>query len=259
MSQPITSNADYLSQLDKALIAAGLPQNKLNKLLKMAEENLQCDRECQRRTKIEEYKRTWNKSKDLYSTLPNTILYNEKKYYTLDKGPAYYTDNILKKKYIEQISKYKDIQIDKLDNFKNEINNMLDNYKSAEIYKSRLNELYRDKVRKGVSLKKDIDDAEKRITTDTRKIYYEDQQTDNLKYYRKFIYILYYIIPPILFIVYLIYGPFFRNKQYKDYKKDLLIILVIVIYVCIAVPSLLKNLVERIFQTVDYVDKMAIL
>ena len=258
MIKSINSDKFFISQLDNALMKSGLPENKLNRLLKMAEAHLRCDSECQRREKLEEYKKTWDKSKKLYESLPNIIAENEKKYYLLEKGPSYYKDTIEKKKYTDLIMNFRKMQMDKLENFKDETNAILNNYKSALIYKKRLNELQREKERQNTLLTEGITDAEKKVSTDVRKIYYEDQQTRNLRYYRKIIYIFYYVIPPLLFIVYLIYGPFFNNKEYRNLKKVFLLLLIVCFYICIAVPKCLKFIVEKIFQLTHYLSNLNI-
>ena len=43
----------------------------------MVEQNLQCDKECEREKKIKEYKKRWDNSKDLYLNLPNIISKND--------------------------------------------------------------------------------------------------------------------------------------------------------------------------------------
>ena len=258
MINSINSDKFFISQLDNALMKSGLPENKLNRLLKMAEAHLRCDSECQRREKIEEYKKTWDKSKELYASLPNIIAENEKKYYLLEKGPSYYKDKIEKKKYTDLIMNFRKMQMDKLENFKEETNSLLNNYKSAQIYKKRINELHKEKERQNTLLTESITDSEKKVSTDVRKIYYEDQQTVNLRNYRKIIYIFYYIIPPLLFIVYLIYGPFFNNKEYRNYKKVLLLLFIVALYIFIAVPKGLIFIVEKIFQLVDYLSNLKI-
>ena len=98
MSKESQSEKAYISDIKTEFEAEGLPQNEINKVLKIAEENLQCDRECEREKKLSLYKKKWLDSKDLFLNLPNTILKNEKKYYVLDKGEAYYRNNIQKKK-----------------------------------------------------------------------------------------------------------------------------------------------------------------
>jgi len=68
---------EYITQLDNELVADGLPQNEINKLLKMAEQELQCDKECERDRKIKHFKKKWDYTKDLYLSLPNIISQNE--------------------------------------------------------------------------------------------------------------------------------------------------------------------------------------
>lgn len=245
MSKEAQSEKAYISDLKTEFEEEGLPQNEINKVLKIAEENLQCDRECQREKKLTEYKKNWIDSKDLFLHLPNTILKNEKKYYVLDKGEFYYRNNVQKKKYTDQINSYKDTQLERLAKFKDDTDTLLGNYKSVVLYKSRINELYTDRKNINKQLKTEVVTSKKQITTDARRIYYKDQNIDNLSYYKNVLYIMYYIIPPLLFIIYLATSTFISNQEYKDFKNVIIILIILALYICLAIPMVLKLLAEK--------------
>ena len=76
-----SSNDKSIREIDTALVNAGIPKNRLNKLLKTVEERLTCDRECERHKQIEEYKKSWDDSKEEHEKLPDEISYYERKYY----------------------------------------------------------------------------------------------------------------------------------------------------------------------------------
>ena len=122
---------EYITQLDNEFVADGLPQNEINKLLKMAEQELQCDKECERERKIKHFKKKWDYTKDLYKSLPNIISQNEEKYYKLDKGEFYYRNHILKEKYRNLIEKYKHQQLEKIKVFKHDTGVVLVIYRCA--------------------------------------------------------------------------------------------------------------------------------
>ena len=244
MSNDALAQDKYISNLDNELEHEGLPMNEINKILKMAESDLQCDKECEREKKVRFFKKRLNKSKNLYLSLPETISKNEEEYYKLKKGDAYYKNHILKDKYRKLVEKYRHQQLQKIHLFDDDTDMVLANYKSAQIYKSRLKELYDDRLKLNHKLKGEINNSKKKITTDTRKIFYEDQGIDNLLGYRKFLYISYFILIPILFIIFLIKSKFIPEKQYKKIKNIGILLIFISIYICFAIPAFLKILTQ---------------
>ena len=247
MSKDALGQDKYISKLDNELVKQGLPMNEINKILKMAETDLQCDKACEREKKIKYFKNRLNKSKDLYLSLPETISKNEEEYYKVKKGEAYYKNHILRDKYRSLIEKYRHEQLQKIGHFNNDTDMVLSNYKSAQLYKSRIKELYDDRLKLNKKLKREINNSKKRITTDTRKIFYEDQEIDGLLTYRKFLYITYFILIPILFIVFLIKSKFIPEKQYKKIKNIVILLVFISIYICFAIPAFLKILTQSLF------------
>ena len=236
------SNTELVTEIDKGLSSAGLPKNKLNKLMKITEERLRCDSECQRKKDVAALKKKWLNSKDQYEKLPNEISVAEKKYYTLDKGEKFYRDKILKKKYDDHIHKYENTEQEKFRDVKIVNDSLLKNYASETIAESRIDQLYEDVSQKNKTLKKDIDIYYKKTFTDERKVYYEDEEINNLKYYRTIIKIIYFS----LLVLYIIFGSFFTKDDYKNWKVWLLIVLYI------ALPFVLKYLINETIIWYDY-------
>jgi hypothetical protein len=235
------TNSEFLLEIDDALEDSGLPINKLNQLMRLAEERLRCDTECQRKKDIAALKEKWLTSKSEYNKLPDEIVENEKNYYTLDKGEKYYKNNILKTRYDDHIKKYKNAERAKLTDVKSVLDALTANYKSDTVAESRIDQLYEDVSKKNQALKLDVDNYYKKTFTDERKVFYEDQEIDNLKYYRTIITIAYYV----LIVFYIVFGSFFAKGDYKKWKSWLLIV------VYIAIPYLLKNIINGILSVYD--------
>ena len=235
---------DYNSQaeIDRALINAGLPRNRLNKLLKMVEERLTCDRECERQKKLEEYKKSLEFSKNEYDNLPNKIAKYEKEYYTLDKGEVYY-EELIRERYSKAIKDYRDGEIKKLYEVKNELDGSLIDFQTLTNYDKRIKKQYNESLKKNKKLKMQIENKRKKTATDERKVYYEEKELNGLSKIKYYLYILYWSLLPILFLVYIIVGPFFPKKQYKNY---LTLITLIIGYVLFAIPPVLRFVVEKL-------------
>ena len=234
------SNSEILFEMDEALTHSGLPKNQLNQLLRVVEERVRCDSECQRKRDIAALKKNWQKSEQEYKNLPDQIELNEKKYYTVSKGEEYYKNNILRKRYEEYIRKWENDQQAKFNDIKILMSTVLDNYTSETISKSRINQLYHDVLNKNKTLKNDIDQYYKQTLTSERNVYYENKEIDNLKYYRTIIRVVYYAV----ILAYILFGSFFKS-DYKNWK----IWLGLVVY--IGLPFVLRYLINLVLDIYD--------
>ena len=232
------SNAEFISDTNKKLKDAGLSHNVLNDLTQSINDRFRCDDECQRQRDIAALKDKWNDDKDLYNELPEQINNNERKYYLEAKGKDYYNSDILKVRYTNIFQKFKDNKINDLDNIKHAVDDELNNYTSEKTAVTRMEQLYKDTLKKNKALKIDIDNIYKKVFTDERKVYYEDQQIENVENYYMYIFIAYFV----LLVLYLLAGPFIWKQKYKS----ILIWVLIALYV--AFPFLLNYLVPFISE-----------
>ena len=94
----------------------------------------------------------------------------------------------------------------------------------------------------------DIDNYYKKVSTDERKVYYQDEQIENAEYYQKFIMIMYYV----LIVIYILFGPFIWQQAYKSIFMWILIILYIIF------PFLLNYIIQFLVVnfTVDIKSKL---
>ena len=69
------SSGDLQQQdlINKALISAGLPNNKINDLVAMARDKLTCNPACQQQRKGDAYKQKWDLAKKNYKNAPEEI------------------------------------------------------------------------------------------------------------------------------------------------------------------------------------------
>jgi len=185
-------------------------------------------------------KSKWEKDKNDYNNLPDIINSDEKKYYIEKEGEEYYTQNILINRYTNIFNTFKDNEEKKINNIRENISNQLKNYTSAKLAEKRVNELYIETLQTNKALKKDIDNFYKEVLTDERKVYYENKENDNIKFYNKIILIVYYI----LLGIYILFGPFISEKKYKNILIWFLIILYIII------PFFLKYLISFILNLI---------
>ena len=210
-TQQKISNKALQTEIDIALSNSGLPLAEITNLINLANKRLQCDAECEHKKKIAALKKSLTKSEDLYNTIPTIVAENEKNYFIAAKGEQYYTDNILTKKYQTQVNTFIRQQQANLSNVKQIINVMLLSYSGETIAISRIKQLFLDVKNKNDALKNDIDQYYKNTLTAERRVYYEDQNVDNLEYYNNKLKIAYFILVGL----YILFGGFFWKGQYK--------------------------------------------
>ena len=210
-----------LTQLDSKLRNSNLPLNKINSLMKFIEKNLGCDKECKREREIERLRKNWKESEQKLKDLPDIVENNEKKFFVLKNGEDYYRNNILLKRYEEYIREWKKEQLSKLAEMQNKIDPLLRNFSTLKLAKTRLEQLHKQLVERNRKLKLDVDNFYKETFTSQRRVYYQIEDNDNLQYYRFFIKIIYYGI----ILGYILFGGFFREKHFKNWRIVLLLLI----------------------------------
>ena len=236
-TQQQISNKVFLSQIDGALKHEDIPRVKLNKLIDMAHARLTCDDECQKKEKIKQLKKKWLDSKKLSTNLPDEITKNEKAYYDLAMGKAYYKDNVERPIYINKFNQFDKLEKDKLTGVKTVLSTLLDSYKGESIALIRMTQLYDDLLKKNKALKNDVQDYYKKTMTAERKVYYEDNEIDNLHYYNTLLKVIYYVV-----LVLYIFAKFFSNEHHKNIWVWLYIIFYIIL------PWILKYIVGYFYE-----------
>jgi len=201
------------AQIDKMLISAGLPENKINSLLALAKDKLLCNSDCQKTRLAEKYKQQWDLAKQRYTEAPEEIELAEKNYYIYDKGYSAYKD-MLYDRYAKSAEAFKTSSNSKYKTINRELLDMLDNYDAGTTYVTRMNELLQIKLAEQKRLKREIDLYNKNTQTGGRKVVYEDRERDWLTTVRKMIYFLYFG----LLLWYIVFGNFFPNKEYVQWK-----------------------------------------
>ena len=166
-------------------------------------------------------KTKWINSKKLYKDLPEEIQENEKKYYVADKGEAYYKNSVQKKKYVDHIDSFKKNENKKFKDARDVNDSLLANYTTSTLAKSRVDQLYEELFKQNKELTKKIDNYKKKVFTDERKVYYENQSITKLEFYKKILLCVYYLV----LVSYILFGPFFRKRGYANYKIWIIMVL----------------------------------
>jgi len=190
----------------------GLPQNKLNSLLKMLDNQIKCGPVCQKIQRDENLKRLYENAVINKEEAPYKVKTAEKNYYVETKGTAFYND-MLKKRYSDEIRKTAIQNIKEHKDELDEIKSLISNYETQLIYNGKIDKLLKKVKVENKWLRENVDKYKASVQTNDRKTFYEDQQIENLENWNKFIIYLFWI----LFIALAANVLLFKQK-YGDYK-----------------------------------------
>lgn len=247
MAQPninFSSPADIKNQeiIDKALIDAGLPQNKLNGLVSMITDKLICDSACQKERNENTLKQKLDLAQNNLKNAPEQVNQAEKNYYIVTKGKQVYTDMIYERN-VKIAQQFKTGTLAEHENNLKELQILLKTYNSDKDYDNRLSELLKIKKQEEKELNSEIDKYISKVQTSGRKVVYEKSDMGWVDANRSFLLFIYYT----LFVYYLFISDYFAKSKYKD-KKTWLLILVYIIF-----PHLINWITKKLFDIYDYI------
>lgn len=181
-----------MSDESKKLLAEQLMNNeKINKLLELASDYIQCDEECQKNEKTQQLYNKYVDSQTNLKMAPARLERNRKNYYVYTQGQTYY-DDMMKN---EANKKIKIITDELKNNFNDQLNiakgmtELLNTtYSSSQIALSSLSDYEKLKLK----LLDDIENNVNEVLVNDRTAYYDNESTDKLKLYNKLLNFLYY-------------------------------------------------------------------
>jgi hypothetical protein len=240
----LSSPADIKNQeiIDKALIDAGLPQNKLNGLVAMIMDKLICDSACQKERNENTLKKKLDLAQNNLKNAPDQVNQAEKNYYTVTKGQKAYTDMMYERN-VKIAQQFKTGTIAQHENNLKEVKILLNTYISDKDYDNRLTELLKIRKEEEKELSSEIDKYISMVQTSGRKVVYEKSDMGWVNANRNFLLFLYYT----LFVYYLFVSDYFATSKYKNIKVWLLILVYFIF------PHLINWTTKKLFAIYDYI------
>ena len=208
--------------------------NQVNDLIQFMNVNLNCDSQCQKEKEIESLREKWTKSKNELKDMPSIVNTNEKKYYIAAEGIDYYNNDILKNRYLQEISKWSQAERNNFSDIYEIMQTKLKSYEIETYSSSKLKQLFEELTQKSEKLKTNIDNYYAKSRTNARKVWYEDQDIEKLEYIQKILKIFYFGV----FFGYIIFSGFIKNAEYKNKK----VVLLLLIY--LSIPFILKHIIS---------------
>jgi hypothetical protein len=219
------------------LNSMGLPMNKLNGMLTNLQSLMVCDTECRKRKHADLLKKKWNDAKDIKKNINQNIEDAEKKYFSFVEGEFGYKQALLER-YKKIAEKNKTDSVEAHELYLKELNRQLSSYTALSDTYKKIIELKDIRENENKHLLDTIDKETAHIQTNDRRVVYEDWDTQQLGTIHSFLFYIYYIS----LIIFLVYGPLFREKMYK---KPLYVIYIITLVI---LPYLIQKISILIIQ-----------
>lgn len=231
-------NADkmYSQQLN----TMGLPMNKLNGMLSNLQSLMVCDTECRKRKHADLLKKKWTDAKSVESSINETVEDAERNYFSFIDGDFKYKQTLLER-FKKIAEKNKEDSLILHEDFLKEINTFLSSYTTLSDTYKKVIELKEIREDENKYLTKVIDKERAIIQTNDRRVVYEDWDTQQLGTIHNFLFYTYYVVV----VLFIIYGPLFREKMYKNV---IYVIFVILLFVLPYVISRISILIIRLYK-----------
>lgn len=228
-----------LTHLDQALSHSNIPKQEMQTLMREATKSLQCDAACEKKKRIDRLKQKWIESASLsQEKLKQQIEDNRKNFFLATKGPTFYKDNVLKPEYQSEIDTFIKKQHAELAKIKRNNARALNAYNTIFSSLDNIKNLSEDVNTEHKMLLKELDNKERTTSTAERRVYYEFQDLDRVKYYNKLITRVYLVI----IALYAIFSLYYISGKYKKPKFWLSII------IAIAIPFILQIIIKTVLS-----------
>jgi len=227
-------------KIKNALMKAGVPINK-DTGVEEDDENFnddydgyisnitRCDERCQSENKRNEILRSlYRDAKQNVRTAPRKKDIAEKKYYTTAYGQAEYNE-ILNEKYTSEIKDTVEKEKNNFNSKKEKLLLLLQHFDKNISLNNKLNELNEITLNENNDLIEKIEQIKSTINTNERKVYYDNQQVDNLKKWKK--YTLRYLFILYALILFMIIRREKGNLNYKILIRVIILLLIPLLFI----------------------------
>jgi hypothetical protein len=189
--------------------------------------------------------RDYNKYKTNYETDKdvNDLSHAEKNYYIYKDGSDMSYNQMLTVRFAETALKFRENSIEKQTQYMRELYQLIKQYQVAKLFAVRAEELRDKKIHANQKYSNAIGRYQGVVQTNERRVMYETQNMASHRTYRHVIMFFYYSI----LTIYLIFGNFFPEQQYKKFSACIVLVLVILF------PLILNLLVKWLFLLKDYI------
>jgi hypothetical protein len=184
----------------------------INALVALANDKLMCGPDCQKDRQTEKLRQIYNNAKQTLIDAPRTFTLAEKNYLIDSKGENEYK-NIMKERTIKTMNEMKKKLLDKHTQFVQDIRGYLNQYSADYIYYNRMDDFYKSSLKENKKYKQDIADYTSNMNVNNRKVFYENEEIDNLSFFRIVLLVIYFaVLIAILYKMDFIGNQLYTNK-----------------------------------------------
>ena len=173
---------------------------------------------------------------------PEAVVVAERNYYVYDKGQTAY-NTMLYDRFAKTAQDFQTNSMALLAQFMRDLNLLIEHYRISTLQNARIEELLKVRRKENKNLLKQVHDYKGYVHTNARKVIYEENDQTQLQTVRSVIVFIYYA----LLVLYLIFGNFFPNAQYKNRNMWIALILYVVL------PFVFNWFVKKMFALTNFV------
>jgi arsenate reductase-like glutaredoxin family protein len=216
-----------------------------NKIIEDMQKEI-CGPECMHDRELKKLKKHYDKSKANVKNAPAQFEEARRNYFIFAFGKQYYEN--FERKRLEQITKKMGEKlISQHETTINELNHDARDYKNSFFYLHDMKELLRKYKEENKVLFLRIEEQRSDAAKNARKVFYEDEEIDNINYTNFLLFTMYWILFGILGLVILIIVVFTYKKQGNMDKKEL-VLLIVPLLLAILYPFLAPLLLKLVFK-----------
>jgi len=175
-----------------------LDSAKINALFAQVQDMINCDPECQQKKEAEKLMLKHELSKVNLVSAPARVENTYKNYITFTKGEAEW-NNLYEQKLKKEVAKKAEDFKRRQEQTKKNIKRQLSSYGAVLLNYKNVVDLYLKYKKENLYLVKELKNSSNDLLTNERKTFYQDQQSDVLKFYYYYIFLFIYVICIIFF------------------------------------------------------------
>jgi hypothetical protein len=184
----------------------------INSLIALANENLMCGPDCKKDKQSQRLREIYDKAKQNLIDAPSEFSKAERNFLVDARGEYEYI-NIMKERKIKTMNNMKKKLLEKHTQFMNDIRGFLNQYNTDYIYYHRMDDFYKSNLKDNKKYKNDIADFTSAMNVNNRKVFYEDEEIEQMSFTRIILLTIYFVVLiAILYKVEFIGKEYYRNR-----------------------------------------------
>ena len=194
----------------------------IDKMVKRANQQLECDPECQKQKKLEELQQKMIKAEKTLDKAPENLALARRNYYVFKDGEHAYNAKQNTEYSQDAKTEFKEIQ-EQFKSSANRTQTLIDEYEAITRYEDNMDDILYSEIDKNEKLTKNIDDIKSKIFTNDRRFHYFDESIEWQNKLNLFVMVLYSGLVLYYVLYFLFYQGNYSNRRNIIYGLFLII------------------------------------